>query len=87
VQELALTVMDSTIIIIIIIIIIVVQEFLKISVSFQTAFAAETRLAEGQWLEEQVNMATLRMFRVGISRPTVSRRGATFCATKNKASM
>jgi hypothetical protein len=35
------------------------QEFLKMSVSLQTAFAVETHLAEGQWLEEQVTMLKL----------------------------
>jgi hypothetical protein len=49
------------------------QVFLKKSVSLQTAFAAETRLAEGQWLEEPVDMLKLWMFRVGTRRPTVSR--------------
>jgi hypothetical protein len=44
------------------------QDFLKVSVSLQTAFAVETHLAEGQWLEEQVNMLKLPMFRVGIRR-------------------
>jgi hypothetical protein len=43
------------------------------SVGLQTAFAIETQLAEGQWLEEQVNVLKLRMFRVGTRRPTVSR--------------
>jgi hypothetical protein len=42
------------------------HELLKISVRSQTAFAAETCPAEGQWLEEQANMLKLRMFRVGI---------------------
>jgi hypothetical protein len=36
-------------------------EFLKISVDFQAAFAPETRLAEGQWLEEEHKMANFRM--------------------------
>jgi hypothetical protein len=39
------------------------SEFVKISVELRTALAAETRLSEGQWLEEQLNMAKLRMFR------------------------
>jgi hypothetical protein len=38
------------------------HEFLKIYVNLQTAFAAETHLAEGQWLEEQVNVVKLWMF-------------------------
>jgi hypothetical protein len=36
-------------------------EFLKISVVLQTAFAPETRLAEGQWLEEEYKMVNFRM--------------------------
>jgi hypothetical protein len=39
--------------------------FLKISVSLHTTFAIESRLTEGQWLEEQVNVLKVRMFRVG----------------------
>jgi hypothetical protein len=50
-----------------------IQEFLKISVSLQTAFAVETRLTEGEWLEEQLNTVKLPMLRVGTRRPTVSR--------------
>jgi hypothetical protein len=46
---------------------------LKISVDLQTAFDAETHLAEGQWLKEQLNVLKLRMFRVGTRMPTVSR--------------
>jgi hypothetical protein len=46
---------------------------LKISIDLQTAFAADTRLAEGQWLKEQLNVVKLLMFRVGTRRPTVSR--------------
>jgi hypothetical protein len=38
------------------------REFLEISVDLQTAFSAETRPAEGQWLEEQVNVVKLRTF-------------------------
>jgi hypothetical protein len=45
----------------------------KISVDLQTAFAAETRLAEGQWLKEQLNVLKLLMFRVGTLMTTVSR--------------
>jgi hypothetical protein len=43
------------------------REFLKISVDLRTALAAETHLAEGQWLEEQLNMVKLRMFRAAIN--------------------
>jgi hypothetical protein len=46
---------------------------LKLSVHLQTAFAAETRLDEGQWLKEQLNIVKLRMFRVGSRMSTVSR--------------
>jgi hypothetical protein len=31
-------------------------DLLKISVDLQTASAADTRLAEGQWLKEQLNV-------------------------------
>jgi hypothetical protein len=48
-------------------------DLLKISVDLLTAFAAETHLAEGQWLKEQLNVVKLRMFRVGTRMPTVSR--------------
>jgi hypothetical protein len=41
------------------------NDVLKISVHLQTAIAAETRLAEGQWLKEQLNVIKLPMFRVG----------------------
>jgi hypothetical protein len=40
-------------------------DLLKISVDLQTAFAAETNLVEGQWLNEQLNVLKLCMFRVG----------------------
>jgi hypothetical protein len=49
------------------------HDLLKISVDLQTAFAADIHLAEGQWLKEQLNVAKLRMFRVGTRVPTVSR--------------
>jgi hypothetical protein len=45
----------------------------KISVDLQTTFAAETHLAEGQWLKEQLNVLKLRVFRVGTRMPSVSR--------------
>jgi hypothetical protein len=35
------------------------QEFIKISVSLRTAFEVEPHLAEGQWLEKQMNMLKL----------------------------
>jgi hypothetical protein len=41
------------------------REFLTIYAYSQSALAAETYLAEGQWLEEQLNMVKLRMFRSG----------------------
>jgi hypothetical protein len=67
------------------------EELLKIYVSIQTAFSVETRLAEGQCLEDQVNMLKLRMFRGGTQRSTVSRgEGQHLVALKalikNKAS-
>jgi hypothetical protein len=46
---------------------------LNISVYLQTAFAAETHLAEVQRLKEQLNVLKLRTFRVGTQMPTVSR--------------
>jgi hypothetical protein len=49
------------------------HDLLKISVDLETAFTAETHLAEGQWLKEQLNVVKLRMFRVGTRMPTVSR--------------
>jgi hypothetical protein len=48
-------------------------DLLKISVYLQTAFAAETHLAEGQWLQEQLNVLKLRMFRVGTRMSAVFR--------------
>jgi hypothetical protein len=48
-------------------------ELLKISIDLPTALAAETHLAEGQWLKEQLKAVKLRMFRVGTRRQTVSR--------------
>jgi hypothetical protein len=48
------------------------HQLLKISVYLQTAFAAQTHLAEGQWLKEQLNMVKFLMFRVGTRMPTVS---------------
>jgi hypothetical protein len=49
------------------------HDLLKISIDSQTALAADTHLAEGQWLAEQLNMVKLHMFRVGTRRLTVSR--------------
>jgi hypothetical protein len=37
------------------------QEFLKISVSLHNAFAVEIHVAQGQWLQEQVNMMMVMM--------------------------
>jgi hypothetical protein len=66
--------------------------FLKIFTTLQTEFAAGTHLAAGQWLEEQLNVEKIRMFRVGTRKPTVSRAEGqnleplkTFI--KNRASM
>jgi hypothetical protein len=39
-------------------------DLLKVSVDLQIAFAADTHLAEGQWLKEQLNVIKLPMFRV-----------------------
>jgi hypothetical protein len=49
------------------------NDLLKISVHLQTEFSAETHLAEGQWLKEQLKVVKLRMFQVGTLIPTVSR--------------
>jgi hypothetical protein len=46
------------------------HELFEISVHLQTEFAAETSLAEGQWLKEQLNVVWPRMFRVGTRIPT-----------------
>jgi hypothetical protein len=51
------------------------HDLLKVSVDLQTTFAAETHLAEGQWLKEQPNVVKLRIFRVGTGMPIVSRTG------------
>jgi hypothetical protein len=37
------------------------HEVLIISLNLKTAFTAQTHLAEGQWLEEQLNMVKLRV--------------------------
>jgi hypothetical protein len=65
---------------------------LKISTNLQTECAAETRLAVGQWLEEQLNIDKFRMFRVGTRKPTASRTEGQNLAPlktfiKNRASM
>lgn len=41
------------------------EEFLKIRVSLRTAFAVKTHLAEGQWLDEQMNILKLGILRAG----------------------
>jgi hypothetical protein len=51
------------------------HDLLKISIDLQTAFAADTHLAEVQWLTEQLNMVKLRMFRVGTHRQFPRQRG------------
>jgi hypothetical protein len=53
-------------------------DVLKMSVDIQTAFAAETHLAEGQWLKEQLNGLNIRIFRVGTRMPTVSKTAGQF---------
>jgi hypothetical protein len=53
-------------------------------VSLHITYAVETHLAEGQWLEEQVNMLKLR--NVLSRKPKADYfedRGKTFSATKN----
>jgi hypothetical protein len=37
-------------------------DLLKISIDLQTAFAAGTHLAQGQWPKEQLNVVELSMF-------------------------
>jgi hypothetical protein len=49
------------------------HDLLKISVDLQTAFEADTHLAEGQWLKEQLKVLKLRIFRVGTRMPAGSR--------------
>jgi hypothetical protein len=49
------------------------HDLLKISADLQTPFAADTHLAEGQWLKKQLKVVKLRMFRVGTRMPSVSR--------------
>jgi hypothetical protein len=51
-------------------------ELLQILVYLQTAFAAETHPAEGQRLEEQLNLVKLFMFRV---RTRIRQRGNIQC--------
>jgi hypothetical protein len=41
------------------------QDFLKISVHIQTAFAAATYIAERQWPKKKLNVVQLYIFRVG----------------------
>jgi hypothetical protein len=56
-------------------------EFIKISVYLQIAFAAaETHPAEGQELEEQLNIAKLRIFQAGTRLATVSRTEGEYLA-------
>jgi hypothetical protein len=54
------------------------HDLLKISVDIQTAFAADTHLAEGQWLKENLKVVKLRMFRVGTQMPFPGQRGQYF---------
>jgi hypothetical protein len=65
-------------------------EFLKTSVDLQTEFSEETQRAEGQRLEELVNVVKLHKFRVGTRMPTVSQAEGQHLAPlqtfiKNKA--
>jgi hypothetical protein len=59
------------------------HDFLKISVDLQTAFAADTQLAEGLWLTEQLNAVKLCTFRVGTRMPTVSRTEGQYLVPLN----
>jgi hypothetical protein len=68
------------------------HDLLKISIDLLTALAADTHLAKGQWLKEQLNVVKLRMFRVGTRRPTLSRTEGQYLVPqkafiKNSASM
>jgi hypothetical protein len=68
------------------------HDLLKISIDLQTALAADTHLAEGQWPKEQLNVVKLRMYRVGTRRPTVTRTEGQYLVPlktfiKNNASM
>jgi hypothetical protein len=49
-------------------------ELLKIYVDLQIALSAETRLAEGQWLEQELNLGKLRILPVGTGLWSVPRR-------------
>jgi hypothetical protein len=59
------------------------REFLKISPHSQTALGAETHRAEEQWLEEQLNVVKLRMFRLLPNADCYEERRATFSASKD----
>jgi hypothetical protein len=48
------------------------RKFLKMSIDLHTALATGTHPTEGQWLEEQLNMVMLLMFREGTRIPTFS---------------
>jgi hypothetical protein len=67
-------------------------ELLKISINLETELAAETHLAVGQWLKQQLNIEKCRIFRVGTRKPTASRTEGQNSAPlktfiKNRASM
>jgi hypothetical protein len=49
--------------------------FLKITIDMQTALVPGACPAEGQWLEEQLNMEKLFVFRAGTRILTASRAG------------
>jgi hypothetical protein len=51
------------------------HELLQIYVGLQTAFAAETHVVEGDWLEEHVNVVKLLMLHIESRMPTISRTG------------
>jgi hypothetical protein len=58
------------------------HDLLKISVDLQTAFAADTHLAEGQWLKEQLNVVKLYVPSGNTNAESFQDRGAIFSATK-----
>jgi hypothetical protein len=60
------------------------RDLLKIFINLQTALAADTHLADGQWLTEQLNVVKLRMFRVGTRRPTISRTEGQYLVPQKK---
>jgi hypothetical protein len=63
------------------------HDLLKISTDLQTAFAAETHLAEGQWLKEQLNVVKYAPSAIALpsgntNADSLQDKGAIFSATK-----